>query len=99
MIQQRLRRLEVLIERLAAVLRGQPALPPRRLQTAQDVIDLLQEQVEAVRGATGAGAVEKACVIGRLAAIARQAIETGNLAVRLEVLEAAQKERSQGRRR
>ena len=99
MIQQRLRRLEDLIERLAAVLRGQPALPPRRLQTAQDVIDLLQEQVEAVRGATDAGAVEKACVIGRLAAIARQAIETGNLAVRLEALEAAQKERSQGRRR
>jgi len=43
---------------------------------AQDVIDLLQEQVEAVRGATCAGAVEKACVIGRLAAIARQATET-----------------------
>jgi hypothetical protein len=99
MIQRRLRRLEVLIERLAAALRAQPALAPRRLQTAQDVIDLLQEQVEAVRGATGAGAVEKACVIGRLAAIARQAIETGNLAVRLEALEAAQKERSQGRRR
>jgi hypothetical protein len=94
MIQRRLRRLEVLIERLAVVLRGQPALAPRRLQTAQDVIDLLQEQVEAVRGATGAGAVEKACVIGRLAALARQAIETGNLAARLEALEAAQKERA-----
>ncbi len=49
MIQRRLRRLEVLVERLAAALRGQPAPAPRRLQTAQDVIDLLQEQVEAVR--------------------------------------------------
>jgi hypothetical protein len=95
----RLRRMETLLNRLAAVVRGRPAPPPRRLQTAQDVIDLLEEQVEALRAETGAGAVEKARALGYLAAVARQAIETGNLAVRLEALEAAQKERSQGRRR
>ncbi len=90
MVEQRLRRLEVLVERLAAVLRGQTVPAPRRLQTAQDVIDLLQEQVETVRAAAGAGAVEKARVIGRLAGLARQAIETGALAARLDRLEAAQ---------
>lgn len=99
MIQQRLRRLEVIVERLAAALRGQTIPPPRRLQTAQDVIDLIEEQVEAVRAAVGAGTVEKARALGYLAAIARKAIETDNLAARLDVLEAAQKERSYERRR
>jgi hypothetical protein len=91
MIPQRLRRLEVLVEHLAVVLRGPTAPPPRRLQTAQDVIDLLQEQVEAVRAAVGVGAVKKARVIGQLAGLARHAIETGSLAARLDRLEAAQK--------
>jgi hypothetical protein len=98
MIQRLLQRLEVLVERLAAVLRGQPAPAPRRLQTPQDVIDLLEEQVEAVRAAAGAGTVEKARALGYLAAIARQAIETGNLAARLDALEAAQNEGARARR-
>jgi hypothetical protein len=76
MIQQRLRRLEVLVERLAAALRGSAAAPlPRPLQTARDVIALLQEQVEAIRAAAEAGAVEKARAIGYLAGIARRVIE------------------------
>jgi hypothetical protein len=99
MIQQRLRRLEVLVERLAAVLRGQTMAPPRRLQTAQDVIDLLQEQVEALRAEAGAGTVEKARAIGYLTGIARKAIETGDLATRLEKLEAVQEQRGRGPRR
>jgi hypothetical protein len=94
MVRQRIRRLEVLIERLAAALRGPTAPPPRPLQTAQDVIDLLQEQVEAIRAAAGAGAVEKARAIGYLAGIARKAIETGTLAARLDMLEAVLKQRS-----
>jgi hypothetical protein len=65
-----------------------------RLQTAQDVIDLLQEQVAAVRVEQKAGALEKARVIGYLAAIALKAIETGNLAARLEMLEAVLKQRN-----
>jgi hypothetical protein len=69
---------------------------PFRLQTAQDVIDLLQEQVEAVRGEQEAGTLEKARTIGYLAGIALKAIENGNLAARLEALETILKQRSGG---
>ena len=91
MTESQLRRLEALLSRLAAVMRGRAAPPPRRLQTAQDVIDLLQEQVEALRAETSVGAVERARALGYLAGIARKAIETGDLAARLEKLEAALK--------
>lgn len=64
-----------------------------RLQTAQDVIDLLQEQVAAVRAETKAGALEKARTVGYLAGIALKAIEAGNVAARLEALEAVLKQR------
>jgi hypothetical protein len=90
MLQQRLRQVVVLVERLAAALR-EPAAAPRPLQTARDVIDLLEEQVEALRSAAGVGAVEKARAIGYLAGIARRAIETGSLVERLEALEAARR--------
>ena len=98
MIQQRLRRLEILVERLSAVLHGQTAPPPRQLQTAQDVIDLLEEQVEAIRAKSAAETLAKARAIGYLASLARQAIETGTLAARLEKLEANQKQRNGPRR-
>lgn len=65
-----------------------------RLQTAQDVIDLLQEQVASVRAAKKAGILEKARTIGYLAGIALRAIETGNLAARLEMLEVILKQRN-----
>jgi hypothetical protein len=64
------------------------------LQTAQDVIDLLAEQVEAVRGDAEAGKLEKARTIGYLAGIVLRAIEAGNLAARLEALEAVLKQRN-----
>ena len=89
MIESRLRRMEALLNRLAAVVRGGTAPPPRPLQTAQDVIALLHEQVEALRAATWIGPVEKARAVGYLANLARQAIETHDLAVRVEKLEAA----------
>ena len=90
----RLRRLESLVEIAEEQLRrGQRSLPPRQLQTAQDVIDLLQEQVEAVRHEARAGTIEKARALGYLAGIARKAIETGDLAARLELLEAVLKQR------
>jgi t-SNARE complex subunit (syntaxin) len=92
MLRYRIQRLETLLSRLAALLRG-PAPPPRRLQTAQDVIDVLQEQVEAVRADTGSGTLEKARAIAYLAGVARKAIETGTLAARLEMLEAVLKQR------
>ncbi len=45
MIKSRIRRMEELVRCLAAAVGDRAAPPPRRLQTAQDVIDLLQEQL------------------------------------------------------
>jgi hypothetical protein len=64
------------------------------VQTAQDVIDLLQEQIEAVRTDVEASALEKARIIGHLAGLALKAIEAGNIAARLEALEAVLKQRN-----
>ena len=69
-----------------------------RLKTAVDVIALLEEQVEAVRSEE-AGALEKARVIGYLAGVSLKAIEAGNLAARIEMLEMVLKNRNGGARR
>jgi hypothetical protein len=66
---------------------------PFRLKTAADVLALLEEQVEAVRAEKRAGALEKARTVGYLAGVALRAIEAGNLAVRIEMLEAVLKQR------
>ena len=95
MRKQRIRRLETLVEQLDTAEKP----PPRRLQTAQDVIDLLQEPVEALRAHRWAGAVQKARAIGYLAGIARKAIETGNLAARLAMLEAVLRQRKESEQR
>jgi hypothetical protein len=87
MVKNHIRRMEALVRRLAAELRRAPAPARRRLQTAQDVVDLLEEQVEMLRADSRAGSVEKARALGYLASIARQAIETGSLAARIEALE------------
>jgi hypothetical protein len=89
-----IRRMEALVSRLAAVVQDRVAPPSRRLQTAQDVIDLLQEQVEALRAETQADAIQKARALGYLAELARKAIETGNLAARLDALEVSMKDRN-----
>ena len=98
MIPSRLRRLEAFLNRLAAT-RGQVTPPSRSLQTIEDVIDLLQEQVEAIRRESWAGTVEKARAIGYLAGIACKAIETGKLAARLEMLEAILGQRKENEQR
>jgi hypothetical protein len=67
---------------------------PFRLKTAADVLELLQEQVEAVRAEPEAGTLEKARVVCYLAGIALKAIEAGNLAARIEMLEAVLKQRN-----
>ena len=95
MIKNQVRRMETFINHLAAILSSQTTPPPRQLQTAQDVIDLLQEQVEAIRAEAGAGTVEKARAIGYMAGIALKAIETGVLAARLDKLEAGLKPQGQ----
>ena len=72
-----------------------PAIPiPTRLQTAADVIALLQEQAGLVRADAGLGTAERARVVGFLAGVALKAIEAGNLAARLEAVEAVLKRRT-----
>jgi hypothetical protein len=58
------------------------------------VLDLIEEQVAAVRDESTAGALEKARVVGFLASVALRAIDAGNLAARIEMLEAVLKQRS-----
>ena len=73
-----------------------PAVPVEfRLETAGDVIGLIESQVQAVVDDAAAGTLEKARCIGYLAGISLKAIECGNLAARLEALELVLKARSE----
>jgi hypothetical protein len=49
MLKYRLRQIEALVDRISRIRRGARARAPRHLQTPQDVIELLHEQVEAIR--------------------------------------------------
>ena len=69
---------------------------PFRLQTARDVLGLLEEQIGAVRADPHAATLEKARTIGYLAAVALRAVETADLAGRLEALEHVLKGRQAG---
>ncbi len=71
----------------------QPVPLPFRLKTAADVIGLIEEQVGAVRAEPLATTLEKARTIGFLAGVALRAIEAGDMAARLEALEAVLKAR------
>jgi hypothetical protein len=64
-----------------------------RLRTAADVLAVLEEQVAAVRSDPHAGPLERARTVGYLAGVTLKAIEAGNLAARLEALEAVLKAR------
>jgi hypothetical protein len=90
MFKQRLRRVESILQ-FGESAQAKP--PPRRLQTVQDVIDLLEEQVEAVRAATWTGPLDKARAIAYLAGVARKTIEAGVLTARIEMLETVLKQR------
>ena len=82
---QRLRRIESLLNRYDRHLQSRP--PTRPLQTVRDVIDLLQEQAEAIRADPWSGTIEKARALAYLASVARKTIETGVIADRMEILE------------
>ena len=69
---------------------------PFRLKTAADVLALLGEQVAAVRDDPDVGTLERARCIGYLAAVTLKAIEAGDLAARLEAVEAVLKARRAG---
>jgi len=69
---------------------GQTLIPlPFRMRSAQDILVLLAEQVQAVRDAPDdeAGTLEKARCIGSLCGIGLKAVETANLEGRLASLE------------
>src|SRR4051812_10284242 len=73
---------------------SQTAIPlPFRLKTAADVLALLEEQVGAVRADESLSTVERARTIGYLAGVSLKAIETGDLAARLEAMEVTLKGR------
>ena len=59
-----------------------------KLKTAKDAIERLEEQARAVAQDTEATTLEKARVIGYLVGVSLKAIEAGDIAQRLEELEA-----------
>src|SRR5215217_528594 len=76
---------------------GQTLVPlPFRLKTAQDVLELLQEQINNVRQEPDAGTLEKARTTGYLAGIALKAVEVANRSARLEAVEQVLKRRKAG---
>src|SRR5262249_47774307 len=79
--------MEALLRRLAEAWRGGEPPPPRQLQTAQEGIDVLEAQIEALPRDPCLLAADKARAIASVAGQARQAIVTGALATRLEALE------------
>lgn len=76
---------------------GQTVVPiPFRLKKAADVLALIEEQVGVVRGDEALTTVERARTVGYLAGIALRAIEAGDLAARVEAVEAVLKGRRAG---
>src|SRR5215217_5182327 len=67
-----------------------------RLKTAQDVLALIEEQVNAVREEPEAGTLEKARCIAYLAGIALKAVEVADLSGRVEALEQVLRRRRAG---
>ena len=73
---------------------GTSAIPLAfRLKTAADALALIEEQVNAVRRDTVASVLDKARTVGYLASVALKAIEAGNIAARIEMLETVLKQR------
>jgi hypothetical protein len=75
---------------------GQTLIPlPFRMKTAQDILALLADQVQAVRDAPKeeAGTLEKARCIGYLCGIALKAVEVSDLDARLAAMEQVLKTR------
>lgn len=70
-----------------------PVVPaPIRVETAQQILELLAEQVNAVRTDESIGTVERARTIGYLAGVALRAVEVADLSARVERLEQALEE-------
>ena len=65
---------------------------PVQIQTAKDILSLLEETINEVKAADADTLVKARCV-AYLASVALRAVETGDLAERLEILEMALKPR------
>jgi hypothetical protein len=73
---------------------GQTLLPAEfRLRTAQDVLELLAEQIVAVRLDQAVATAERARTVGYLCSIALRAVETADMAERIDAIERALKQR------
>jgi hypothetical protein len=59
-----------------------------RLRTAQDLVELMEEQIEAVRRDPAARTIEKARCLVSLAGVALRTLEQRDLTSRIEALEA-----------
>jgi hypothetical protein len=70
-----------------------PSVEPIPVRTPQDVLDLLEEQINAVRSDQWLSLVVKAKTLGRLAAQVIKTLEVTQLAARLEMLETVLKQR------
>jgi hypothetical protein len=71
---------------------GQTLVPVEfRLKTASDVLGLLEGQVAAVLADEQVGTLERARTLGYLAGVSLKAIEAGEMAARVEAVEAALK--------
>jgi hypothetical protein len=76
---------------------GRVDLPaPFRLRVAQDLVGLLEEQIDAVRGDPCAGTLEKARCVSSLVNVALRALEQRDLTARIEALESVLKRREPG---
>lgn len=67
---------------------------PFTVEQAEDVRELLREQVDAVRADTEASACERARCIGYLCGVLLRSVEATDLTARLEALEAELKGRA-----
>lgn len=67
---------------------------PFSVEQAEDVRELLREQVEAVRADTEASTCERARCIGYLAGVLLRSVEATELTARLDALEAELKSRT-----
>jgi hypothetical protein len=75
---------------------GQTQVPSEfRIRTARDVLNLLAEQIDAVRAEEEAGTLEKARCIGYLGGIALKAVEIADLSDRVEAMEKVLKKRKE----
>jgi len=83
---RRVGKLEQKVPQVLAV-RAVPVPPPMPMNQPADVLELLAEQVNAVRADVVADSLEKARTLGLLASVALRTMEARDLAARLEAVE------------